>query len=204
MGEVKQYECPKCGYTTPVLHFGCGFRDYYEGYICKACQTIQSSLVATEDCMSEFDEESELDNVNLVTVYGEDYNNKELVEYSKREKAKKCNHYSSQVISEIPYQIEIDFQNLTDIDKRLPHMKYYLTFKDIVKMVRKGKKRIIHCNDCHYDVKYNSFMDDFNIKCIHCGNNQLEVWDEKHCPKCGEEMVWGGDWGRNFLIAEWD
>lgn len=152
----------------------------------------------------EFDEESELDNVNLVTVYGEDYNNKELVEYSKREKAKKCNHYSSQVISEIPYQIEIDFQNLTDIDKRLPHMKYYLTFKDIVKMVRKGKKRIIHCNDCHYDVKYNSFMDDFNIKCIHCGNNQLEVWDEKHCPKCGEEMVWGGDWGRNFLIAEWD
>ena len=38
--------------------------------------------------MSEFDEESELDNVNLVTVYGEDYNNKELVEYSKREKAK--------------------------------------------------------------------------------------------------------------------
>jgi len=83
-------------------------------------------------------------------------------------------------------------------------MKYYLTFKDIVKMVRKGKKRIIHCNDCHYDVKYNSFMDDFNIKCIHCGNNQLEVWDEKHCPKCGEEMVWGGDWGRNFLIAEWD
>lgn len=67
-------------------------------------------------------------------------------------------------------------------------MKYYLTFKDIVKMVRKGKKRIIHCNDCHYDVKYNSFMDDFNIKCIHCGNNQLEVWDEKHCPKCGEEM----------------
>ena len=179
MGEVKQYECPKCGYTTPVLHFGCGFRDYYEVYICKACQTIQSSLVATEDCMSEFDEESELDNVNLVTVYGEDYNNKELVEYSKRE-------------------------NLTDIDKRLPHMKYYLTFKDIVKMVRKGKKRIIHCNDCHYDVKYNSFMDDFNIKCIHCGNNQLEVWDEKHCPKCGEEMVWGGDWGRNFLIAEWD
>ena len=178
MGEVKQYECPKCGYTTPVLHFGCGFRDYYEVYICKACQTIQSSLVATED--------------------------KELVEYSKREKAKKCNHYSSQVISEIPYQIEIDFQNLTDIDKRLPHMKYYLTFKDIVKMVRKGKKRIIHCNDCHYDVKYNSFMDDFNIKCIHCGNNQLEVWDEKHCPKCGEEMVWGGDWGRNFLIAEWD
>ena len=163
MGEVKQYECPKCGYTTPVLHFGCGFRDYYEVYICKACQTIQSSLVATEDCMSEFD-----------------------------------------VISEIPYQIEIDFQNLTDIDKRLPHMKYYLTFKDIVKMVRKGKKRIIHCNDCHYDVKYNSFMDDFNIKCIHCGNNQLEVWDEKHCPKCGEEMVWGGDWGRNFLIAEWD
>ena len=159
MGEVKQYECPKCGYTTPVLHFGCGFRDYYEVYICKACQTIQSSLVATEDCMSEFDEESELDNVNLVTVYGEDYNNKELVEYSKREKAKKCNHYSSQVISEIPY---------------------------------------------HYDVKYNSFMDDFNIKCIHCGNNQLEVWDEKHCPKCGEEMVWGGDWGRNFLIAEWD
>ena len=154
--------------------------------------------------MSEFDEESELDNVNLVTVYGEDYNNKELVEYSKREKAKKCNHYSSQVISEIPYQIEIDFQNLTDIDKRLPHMKYYLTFKDIVKMVRKGKKRIIHCNDCHYDVKYNSFMDDFNIICIHCGNNQLEVWDEKHCPKCGEEMVWGGDWGRNFLIAEWD
>ena len=140
MGEVKQYECPKCGYTTPVLHFGCGFRDYYEVYICKACQTIQSSLVATEDCMSEFDEESELDNVNLVTVYGEDYNNKELVEYSKREKAKKCNHYSSQVISEIPYQIEIDFQNLTDIDKRLPHMKYYLTFKDIVKMVRKGKK----------------------------------------------------------------
>lgn len=105
---------------------------------------------------------------------------------------------------EIPYQIEIDFQNLADIDKRLPHMKYYLTFKDIVKMVRKGKKRIIHCNDCHYDVKYNSFMDDFNIKCIHCGNNQLEVWDEKHCPKCGEEMVWGGDWGRNFLIAEWD
>ena len=94
MGEVKQYECPKCGYTTPVLHFGCGFRDYYEVYICKACQTIQSSLVATEDCMSEFDEESELDNVNLVTVYGEDYNNKELVEYSKREKAKKCNHYS--------------------------------------------------------------------------------------------------------------
>lgn len=59
-------------------------------------------------------------------------------------------------------------------------------------------------SDCHYDVKYNSFMDDFNIKCIHCGNNQLEVWDEKHCPKCGEEMVWGGDWGRNFLIAEWD
>ena len=47
-------------------------------------------------------------------------------------------------------------------------------------------------------------MDDFNITCIHCGNNQLEVWDEKHCPKCGEEMVWGGDWGRNFLIAEWD
>ena len=161
-------------------------------------------LVATEDCMSEFDEESELDNVNLVTVYGEDYNNKELVEYSKREKAKKCNHCSSQVISEIPYQIEIDFQNLTDIDKRLPHMKYYLTLKDIVKMVRKGKKRIIHCNDCHYDVKYNSFMDDFNIKCIHCGNNQLEVWDEKHCPKCGEKMVWGGDWGRNILEAFWD
>ena len=53
-------------------------------------------------------------------------------------------------------------------------------------------------------MKYNSFLDDFNIKCIHCGNNQLEVWDEKHCPKCGEEMVWGGDWGRNFLIAEWD
>ena len=153
MGEVKQYECPKCGYTTPVLHFGCGFRDYYEVYICKACQTIQSSLVATEDCMSEFDEESELDNVNLVTVYGEDYNNKELVEYSKREKAKKCNHCSSQVISEIPYQIEIDFQNLTDIDKRLPHMKYYLTFKDIVKMVRKGKKRIIHCNDCKEELE---------------------------------------------------
>ena len=77
-------------------------------------------------------------------------------------------------------------------------------FKDIVKMVRKGKKRIIHCNDCHYDVKYNSFMDDFNIKCIHCGNNQLEVWDEKHCPKCGEKMVWGGDWGRNILEAFWD
>ena len=37
-----------------------------------------------------------------------DYNNKELVEYSKREKANKCNHCSSQVISEIPYQIEID------------------------------------------------------------------------------------------------
>ena len=42
MGELKHYECPKCGYTTPVLHFGCGFRDYYEVYICKACQTIQS------------------------------------------------------------------------------------------------------------------------------------------------------------------
>ena len=127
MGEVKQYECPKCGYTTPVLHFGCGFRDYYEVYICKACQTIQSSLVATEDCMSEFDEESELDNVNLVTVYGEDYNNKELVEYSKREKAKKCNHCSSQVISEIPYQIEIDFQNLTVIIRQ---KSISLSYKD--------------------------------------------------------------------------
>lgn len=204
MGELKQYECPKCGYTTPVLHFGCGFRDYYEVYICKACQTIQSSLVATEDCMSEFDEESELDNVNLVTVYGEDYNNKELVEYSKREKAKKCNHCSSQVISEIPYQIEIDFQNMTDVDKRLPHMKYYTTSKDIVRMIRRGKKQIIHCNDCNNDVTYNSFVNDFNIKCVHCGSIQLEVWDEKHCPKCGEEMVWGGDWGRNILEAFWD
>ena len=154
--------------------------------------------------MSEFDEESELDNVNLVTVYGEDYNNKELVEYSKREKAKKCNHCSSQVISEIPYQIEIDFQNMTDVDKRLPHMKYYTTSKDIVRMIRRGKKQIIHCNDCNNDVTYNSFVNDFNIKCVHCGSIQLEVWDEKHCPKCGEKMVWGGDWGRNFLIAEWD
>ena len=73
-----------------------------------------------------------------------------------------------------------------------------------LKQEEKFINHIIHCNDCHYDVKYNSFMDDFNINCIHCGNNQLEVWDEKHCPKCGEEMVWGGDWGRNFLIAEWD
>ena len=173
-------------------------------YVCKTCQTIQSSLVATEDCMSEFDEESELDNVNLVTVYGEDYNNKELVEYSKREKAKKCNHCSSQVISEIPYQIEIDFQNMTDVDKRLPHMKYYTTSKDIVRMIRRGKKQIIHCNDCNNDVTYNSFVDDFNIKCVHCGSIQLEVWDEKHCPKCGEKMVWGGDWGRNILEAFWD
>ena len=49
--------------------------------------------------------------------------------------------------------------------------------------IRRGKKQIIHCNDCNNDVTYNSFVDDFNIKCVNCGSIQLEVWDEKHCPK---------------------
>lgn len=96
MGRIKQYECPKCGYTTPVLHFGCGFRAHYEVYICKKCRIIQSIYIGT-------------------------------IEHNIEPKCESCN------------------------------------------------------SSCY-----------------------LEVWDEKHCPKCGEEMVWGGDWGRNFLIAEWD
>ena len=73
-----------------------------------------------------------------------------------------------------------------------------------LKQEEKFINHIIHCNDCNNDVTYNSFVDDFNIKCVHCGSIQLEVWDEKHCPKCGEKMVWGGDWGRNILEAFWD
>lgn len=44
MGEIKQYECPKCGYKPPILHFGCGFHLSYEVYVCRVCKTLQSSL----------------------------------------------------------------------------------------------------------------------------------------------------------------
>ncbi|GEM_PF-2483556 len=41
---------------------------------------------------------------------------------------------------------------------------------------------------------------DFTPKCSVCGNKDLEEWDEKHCPRCGEEMVWDG----KFLCGDWD
>lgn len=92
MGEIKQYECPKCGYKTPKLMFGCGFEDFYEVYSCKKCHIIQSICIGT--------------------------------------------------------------------------MEY-----------------------------------DIEPKCQCCGSSdKLEKWDEKHCPKCGEEMAWGGD----FLCGNWD
>lgn len=47
MGEIKQYECPKCGYKTPKLMFGCGFEDFYDVYICKKCHIIQSIYIGT-------------------------------------------------------------------------------------------------------------------------------------------------------------
>lgn len=49
MGKIKQYECPKCGYKPPILHFGCGFHLSYEVYVCRECQTIHDFLISVHD-----------------------------------------------------------------------------------------------------------------------------------------------------------
>jgi len=58
MGIMQQYECPKCGYKPPILHFGCGFHLSYKVYVCMICKVVQSSVYHIH-CSYRKDEEKE-------------------------------------------------------------------------------------------------------------------------------------------------
>ena len=66
MGIAKQYECPKCGYKPPILHFGCGFHLSYEVYVCKVCKTLQSSLCHIHSSYRKDEEKEYLEETVLI------------------------------------------------------------------------------------------------------------------------------------------
>ena len=190
MGIAKQYECPKCGYKPPILHFGCGFYLSYEVYVCRVCKTLQSSLCHIHSSYRKDEEKEYLEETVLLPNIT---NNIEIEE-------KFCNHHSCQELSSIHYNIKSTFSSL---DNSIPHFRFYHTAKDVEQVNSRGCRYFVRCNDCNKEIEFDVFEDRLTNKCALCGNINLEKWDEPYCPKCGEKMIFGiGDEG--FCFGEWD
>lgn len=190
MGIMQQYECPKCGYKPPILHFGCGFHLSYKVYVCRICKVVQSSVYHIH-CSYRKDEEKEYREKQVLIP--STFNTIEI-------ETGFCSHNSFQELYSIPYNKKTD---LSLFDDSIPHFKFYYPAKDIAEVSSIGRRHFVRCNDCNREIEFDVFEDSLKNKCALCGNKDLEEWNEPYCPKCGKEMVLGVSDEGSFW-GEWD
>ena len=187
---MQQYECPKCGYKPPILHFGCGFHLSYKVYVCMICKVVQSSVYHIH-CSYRKDEEKEYREKQVLIP--STFNTIEI-------ETGFCSHNSFQELYSIPYNKKTD---LSLFDDSIPHFKFYYPTKDIAEVSSIGRRYFVRCNDCNREIEFDVFEDSLKNKCALCGNKYLYDCNEQYCTKCGKEMVLGVSDEGSFG-GEWD